>query len=97
MPRSKDRLLVHLSEDVVLMHDPEVDQYILAKVITKARGDELQKIAFWRDGLDKLGREIRRRESYMRLSVTPESVKTVPLEIFFMQSGEKTRDELVYG
>lgn len=70
---SNDTIISWLSSTIVLMRDTEVGQWILAKVSHRARGLEFTKFAFWRDGLDKLPREISRRQSYKRLDV-PEEV-----------------------
>lgn len=91
--RGQDTALVHLTDDLVLMRDPKVGQYILARNIPKARGPELKKFAFWRGGIGKLGREINRRS----LEVPAVTLRTVPLEIFFASKGEPFAGETVYG
>lgn len=93
-----DTFVANLGGNTALLYDAEVGQWILARDVrhTKSKSD-FDGFAYWRDGLDKLGREVRRRQSYMRLKIASATLKTLPRELHFLSLGEPTDQELVFG
>lgn len=97
-PGHNDQFIAQVTDKLALLYDREVGQWILTrdKRHTKS-ATKFEKFAFWTDGLDKLGREVRRRQGYMRLSVPEVTLKTLPLDYWLLSKGLPTADEAVFG
>lgn len=94
---NQDTHITNLGGNIVVLYDPEVGQWILAKDVRHTKDNrDFRGFAFWRDGLHKLGREIRRRP-YMNLMIPEATINTVSLEAFFLKMGLPTMDERVFG
>lgn len=99
MPNSnkRDTHIADLGGNIALLYDNEVGQWILAKDVRHTKDyRDFRAFAYWRDGAEKLEREIKRRP-YMRLAIPTKTVKAVSLDMFFASRGEPFTDEMVYG
>lgn len=98
MEKFKDMFIARLGGNIALLLDPELRQYILARDTRHTKSSTaFKKFAFWRDGIGHLGREVRRRQCYMRLGVDPVAVKTIPADLMALERGLPTSQERVFG
>ncbi len=98
MPSSTDTYVANLGGNIALLFDDNVGQWILAKDVRHTKDKRnFRAFAFWRDGLNKLGREVRRRQGYMRLKISPVTLKQLPLDLMYLGQGEPTDQELYFG
>lgn len=96
--RTRDQFISQLSERWALLYDPDVGQWILARDRRHDRSKcNFEGVAFWRSGILHLDREIRRRAFSVSVDASSQSLKALALDLHFLQRGEQTSQELVFG